>query len=571
MSAITSFEQLVYTRPDIDHLQAQTEALVMAFKAQPTPQTTIDLVRQWNAMRTHIGTMQSIAEVKFTQNVKDEAAKAEKRFLDENGPTITELFTLVQKEILASPHIEAIKAAFGSLFIIRLEESDKVFRPEIKDLLVEEAELCTKYNDITASAKLDVDGVTYNLSTIGTLAISPDRETRKKASTAMYGFLEQHKQDIESIYDRLVKLRDEKARKLGYHDYIEFRYIEFGRHDYNRNDVAVFRDQVREHVVPLVSAFRAAQAQRLGIDALKIYDEKLQFADGNPVAKGDHDWIVDKARTMYAELSPETHEFFELMLKGGLMDLKSRDNKATGGYCTSFYEYGLPFIFANFNQTTHDIEVLTHEAGHAFQCYRSRSYEQPEYRWPTMEACEIHSMGMEFLTWPWMGSFFGDQLDKFRFYHLQGALLFLPYACAVDHFQHWVYENPTATPADRNAKWREMEQMYMPSRDTSDIPYAAQGTQWQIQRHIIESPFYYIDYALAQTCALQYWQASQRDAKQAFSDYLRICDIGGSQSFVQIVQSGNLRSPFETGCLDSIVHDVQTWLSAEYPQFMESV
>ena len=568
MSTVTTFADLTYTRPDIDHLRAQMESLVAAFAAQPSAESTIDLVRHWNVMRTNVSTMQSLAEVKFTQNVKDEDAKREKQFLDEFGPTITELFMLVQKEVLASPHLDAIKEAFGELFVIRLEESDKVFRPEIKDLLVEEAELCTKYNDITASAKIEVDGKTYNLSTIGTLAISLDRETRKKAVTAVYDFLASHQAEIESIYDRLVKLRDEKARRLGYNDYIEFRYIEFGRHDYNRNDVAVFRDQVIAHVVPLVGAFRAAQAKRLGIDNVRIYDEKLHFADGNPVANGDHDWIVDKARTMYAELSPETHEFFELMLQGGLMDLKSRDNKATGGYCTSFAEFGLPFIFANFNQTTHDIEVLTHEAGHAFQCYRSRAYEQPEYRWPTMEACEIHSMGMEFLTWPWMGSFFGEQLDKFRFYHLQGALLFLPYACAVDHFQHWVYENPNATPAERNATWTEMESVYMPWRDTSDIAHAATGTQWQLQRHIIESPFYYIDYALAQTCALQFWQASQVDRAKAFSDYLRICDIGGSQSFVQIVRSGNLRSPFEAGCLDSIVSDVKQWLDREYPQYL---
>ncbi|MBU3742857.1 MAG: M3 family oligoendopeptidase, partial [Candidatus Kapabacteria bacterium] len=151
---------------------------------------------------------------------------------------------------------------------------------------------------------------------------------------------------------------------------------------------------------------------------------------------------------------------------------------------------------------------------------------------------------------------------------LQGALLFLPYACAVDHFQHWVYENPDATPAQRNAKWSEMEATYMPWRDASDVPYAAEGTQWQFQRHIIESPFYYIDYALAQTCALQFWQASQVDRAEAFKDYLHICDIGGSQSFVQIVRSGNLRSPFETGCLDSIVADVKQWLEKEYAGYL---
>lgn len=567
-TTVTSFHDLIYTRPDLDALQADTQQIVDGLHAAASADDTIALVRQWNLMRTHVGTMNSLAEVKYTQNVTDEAAKSEKNFWDEQGPTMTEWNVQVTKAILASPHLDAVRSTFGPLFVTRLENGDKVFRPEIKDLMVEEAELCNRYNEITASAKIDVDGTVYNLSSVGALVISQDRGVRQRASAAMYGFLEANKDEIESIYDRLVKLRTEKAHRLGYKDYIDFRYIEFGRIDYDRNDVAVFRKAVVDHVVPLVGTFRRAQAKRLGVDALRIYDEKLQFPDGNPIAKGDHDWIVERAHRMYTELSPETKEFFDLMLSGGLMDLKTRDNKATGGYCTSFAEFGLPFIFANFNQTTHDIEVLTHEAGHAFQAYRSRTYQQPEYRWPTAEACEIHSMGMEFLTWPWMESFFGEQIDKFRFYHLQGALLFLPYGCAVDHFQHWVYEHPDATPAERNAAWRSMEALYMPWRDASDIPYAAQGTAWQFQRHIFESPFYYIDYALAQTCALQYWKAAEEDRDKAFADYLRICDIGGSQPFLDIVRSGNLVSPFAPGCLEGIVKAADAWLSAHYPAYL---
>lgn len=177
-------------------------------------------------------------------------------------------------------------------------------------------------------------------------------------------------------------------------------------------------------------------------------------------------------------------------------------------------------------------------------------------------------MGMEFLTWPWMNLFFGDQTDKFRFYHLSGAILFLPYGCAVDHFQHWVYANPEATPEERNNQWKELEKIYMPWRDTTGIPAAVDGRQWQFQRHIIESPFYYIDYALAQTCALQYWKSSQSDREKAFQDYLKICDVGGSQSFLQIVKTGNLRSPFDPGCLDDIVDEVYSWLRETFPHYL---
>lgn len=563
-----TFSQLPYVRPDLTALQSSLESISSKLDAAPDAEETLAAIRVWNSVRMQFSTMHSLAEVRYTQNVADASAKGEKEFFDAEYPTVTEWFTAVIKRILASPHRQAIIDTFGELFIKRLEAGDRTFDPSIKDLLVEETRLCTEYNDITASAKIDVDGTTYNLSSILKLQIDLNRETRLKAVRAQYDWLEQHSERIEAIFDRLVTLRTDRARALGYPSYTEFRYEEFGRVDYTANDVSVFRQAVIDHVVPLVTRFRQAQARRLGLDHIELHDERVQFVDGNPLAEGDHDWIVDKAQRMYADLSPETHEFFDLMLQRELLDLKTRENKATGGYCTSFPAYGVPFIFANFNKTTHDVEVLTHEAGHAFQAYRSRTYDVPEYLWPTAEACEIHSMGMEFLTWPWMDLFFGKQTDKFRFYHLQGALLFLPYGCAVDQFQHWVYANPSATPAERNAEWKRLEGLYMPWRDSTSVPHAARGTQWQFQKHIIEAPFYYIDYALAQTCALQYWQRSLEDRTQAFKDYLKICDIGGSQAFLEIVRSGNLKSPFELTTLADISAYATHWLERHYGHYL---
>lgn len=567
MSQLT-FSQLPYQRPDCAELTSRSHALVERITSANTSEEVLSCVDAWNALRISTYTMASLAEVKFTQNVADEQAKAEKLFFDENGPTITELDIAVSQALLASPYRQAIDERFGSLFLTRLKNSTLTFDPSIKEIIVQESELCTRYNEITASAKIDVDGQTYNLSTIQRLVIDPDAGLRKRAYSAMGAFLLDNAPELDEIFDKLVKLRAKKAAQLGYASYTDFRYIEFGRVDYTAADVEKFRNQVLEHVVPLAAKLRQAQAQRLGMTSMTAADEKLQFIDGNPVASGDHDWIVERASRMYSELSPETNEFFQLMLSSDLMDLKSRDNKATGGYCTSFSAYGLPFIFANFNRTTHDIEVLTHEAGHAFQAYRSRNLPVPEYFWPTAEACEIHSMGMEFLTWPWMNLFFEDQTEKFKFYHLQGALLFLPYGCAVDHFQHWIYANPDATPLERNAQWREMEKMYLPWRNPEGFPASEQGRIWQFQRHIYEMPFYYIDYALAQTCALQYWKWSEKDRDAAFSSYLSICDVGGSKPFLGIVETGSLTSPFSDGCLRDIVDYSYSVLRDRHPDFM---
>ena len=277
---------------------------------------------------------------------------------------------------------------------------------------------------------------------------------------------------------------------------------------------------------------------------------------------GTPDDILRGADTMYSELSKDTDRFFQFMRSNNLMDLVNRENKATGGYCTYIDGYKSPYIFSNFNGTSGDIDVLTHEAGHAFQVFLSRNKTITEYNWPTYEACEIHSMSMEFFTWKWMPLFFGEDADKYYFSHMSSALQFLPYGVAVDEFQHFVYENPTATPSVRNQKWREIEQKYLPHRQYDGNTFLENGGFWQKQNHIFASPFYYIDYTLAEICAFQFWKKDRENHQKAWTDYVRLCKAGGSMSFLKLVDLANLRSPFEDGCVESVVGDITNWLDS---------
>ena len=199
------------------------------------------------------------------------------------------------------------------------------------------------------------------------------------------------------------------------------------------------------------------------------------------------------------------------MIDDELMDLLSTKGKQGGGYCTSFQDYKTPFIFANFNGTQHDIEVITHEAGHAFAAYLNRNRVPYECIWPSLEACEVHSMSMEFFAEAFSQEFFGEDAGKYNYSHLADALCFIPYGTMVDHFQHIVYENPELSPAERHAKWKELVQIYQPwFKLDGEIPFYSEGEGWQRQHHIYSSPFYYIDYCLAQTVALQFWNMIQR-------------------------------------------------------------
>jgi M3 family oligoendopeptidase len=334
------------------------------------------------------------------------------------------------------------------------------------------------------------------------------------------------------------------------------------RSDYDAKMVANFRQQIKDFIVPISQQLYARQAKRLGLEKLKYYDEDYKFPSGNPRPTGSPDQILEGGDQMYRELSPQTNRFFRFLRERNLLDVSAKDGKATGGYCTYIERQRAPFIFSNFNGTSGDIDVLTHEAGHAFQVFSSRHFSIGEYRWPTYEACEIHSMSMEFFTWKWMPLFFGEQTEKYYFAHLGGALQFLPYGVAVDEFQHIVYENPDLTPAQRNAEWRKLEQKYLPQRDYDGIEFLENGGFWQKQSHIFQHPFYYIDYTLAQICAFQFWKRDRENHTQAWGDYVTLCEAGGSKPFLELVELAGLRSPFHDGCVESVVGNISNWLQS---------
>ncbi|MDO8368541.1 MAG: M3 family oligoendopeptidase, partial [Saprospiraceae bacterium] len=450
---------------------------------------------------------------------------------------------------------------YGKHLFILAEVSLKTFQPSILEDLKQENALSTEYTKIKARAKVEFEGKSYNLSSLLPIELSDDRNTRKNATTAKWGFYSENAGAIEQIFDQMVKIRHSMAQKLGFDTFTEVGYARMHRSDYTPEMVANFRRQVRDHIVPIATELYERQRKRLGINALKHYDEDYKFASGNPKPIGTPEQIVANAAKMYHELSPDTDAFFTRMQMAKLMDLVNRDGKATGGYCTYISKFDAPFIFSNFNGTSGDIDVLTHEAGHAFQVWSSRDFMFEEYHWPTADAAEIHSMSMEFFTWPWMHLFFGEQTDKYHFMHLAGAIQFLPYGVAVDEFQHIVYEKPDMSPADRNAVWRELEKIYLPNRDYDGIEHLEMGRFWHKQSHIFNSPFYYIDYTLAQICAFQFWVKDRSDHDTAWADYLRLCRAGGSQSFLNLLKLANLKSPFDDGCVQSVVGEIRDYLN----------
>ena len=449
--------EMRYERPSIEAVETSLRELISKFPRANSADEQKDIIDQINNIRSNVSMMYNLCYIRNTVNTQDEFYKQEKRFFDQNMPTLEGVEADYYRALIASPFRTELERDFGRQLFRIAEMRVKTFTPEILEDLQRNNELSTEYNALIASAQIPFDGQELTLSQLGKYLNAADRSVRKAAHEAKYAFFESHEENLDEIYDELVRTRTNMARKLGYKTFTELGYARLNRTDYNPEMVAMFRNQVHTYIVPLAEKLKERQRRRIGVDTLMYYDEGFNFESGNPTPKGDPEWIVQNGKRMYEELSPETKAFFNFMVDNELMDLLSRKGKRVGGYCTVIPGEKAPFIFANFNGTALDVTALTHEAGHAFMGYMARDIHVPEYMFPTLEAAEIHSMSMEFFTWDWMDLFFKEDTDKFKFEHLSGAITKIPYLVTVDEFQHFVYDNPDASPAERKAAWRAIE------------------------------------------------------------------------------------------------------------------
>jgi len=554
------FNEYKYEHLDLEKIKKEFSELIESFEKAENVEGQVNAFDEIIKLRNHIETMQTLVSVRHSIDTNDEFYDKENEYMDEISPILFGFTNDFYKALVNSKFKDELIQKYGKFLFDLAENTLKTFSPEIIPDAQEENRLSSKYSKLIASAKIDFDGKELNLSQMVPYTQSKDRNIRIEAAKKVAQFFAENQDEFDNIYDSLVKVRTRMAQKMGYKNFVEFGYKQLSRLEYDAKMVEDYRKQVLENIVPLHTELRERQKKRLGVDKLKFYDEAIKFNSGNADPHGSPEWILNNGKTMYKELSKETDEFFTFMTENNLLDLLSKKGKMSGGYCTYIPEHKAPFIFANFNGTSHDIDVLTHEAGHAFQVYQSRGFEVPEYLWPSYEACEIHSMSMEFLTWPWMDLFFENDTDKYKFIHLSEALLFIPYGVTVDEFQHWVYENPEATPKERREKWIEIEKKYLPTRDYGEVEELKNGIFWFRQGHIFSSPFYYIDYTLAQVCAFQFWIKSRENREKAWQDYLNLCKLGGSKPFFELMKSANLKNPFEEGTLAFVIPKIKEYL-----------
>ena len=556
------FREMPYERPDGEALKTSMRTLTEKLCAAESYEAAKAVFLEKETLFKHIQTLETLAQVRHTIDTRDAFYDGENGFWNRLSPELEEYLQEWTKAMLASPYRAEFEREYGTLMFLNAEIALKTFSPEIISELQKENDLTTEYDKLIASAQIPFEGGVYTLSQLSPFKTDADDERRLAAWKAEGAWYKEHQSELDRIYDELVHLRDTMGKKLGYGGYTTLGYYRMCRNCYGKADVERFRAAVRKYLVPVAESIYREQAKRLGKTyPLSFADAALSFRSGNPRPCGDAEHILAHGQKFYDELSPETSEFFRMMRSRELLDVLSTEGKAAGGYCCTIPDYDVPFIFANFNGTQGDVEVVTHEAGHALNAYLIADNRFAlELGCGGMETAETHSMSMEFFAWPYMDKFFGPDAAKYRYMHALDSFSFIPYGTMVDAFQHIVYENPDMSPDERDAAWLELEHQFRPHISMEGIPYLEKGTRWQYQMHIYESPFYYIDYCLAQTAAFNFLLASLEDYDDAFARYLRLSRQGGEKVWTDLLEEAGFASPFTPGALKDLSARVETVL-----------
>lgn len=548
------FKDLPYVRPDFAKVKTELAAITEKMKNAASYEEAKAAYFDFESIMSDLRDAYTIVSIRHTVDTRDKFYDDENEFLSEAFPELSP-YTVAFSNALYDGKFKAdFEKEFGKQLLSMIELERKSFSEKNIPLQQKEAKLCNEYEKIIASAEIDFDGKKRNLYGVMKYFEDEDREVRKAAWKKYEEFFASHEKRFEEIWDELIKVRNEQGRNLGFENFIPLGYMQQGRTDYNAADVASFREQVKEELVPLCSKLYEAQAKRLNLDKVRVYDENCVFADGNATPIGNDDELVEIAREMYKDMSKETGEFIDFMIDHELLDLKNKPGKASTGYMTSILKYKAPFVFSCFNGTIGDIQVLTHELGHAFAGYEAmRNQPIADYYSESTDIAEIHSMSMEQFAYPYAEKFFGDKADKFRFQHLQEAITFVPFGVAVDEYQHIVYAHPELTPKERTAEWKKLEAKYMPWRDYDGMEFFGRGGWWYHKIHIFLYPFYYINYTLTTMGAMEFKKKMHEDKTSAWNDYMNLCKVGGSKSYLETLAYANLSDPFKPGSVKKAI------------------
>lgn len=559
---LVPFDALAYQRVDYEQLEARMRRARLHLRLALNPDGAIQAVRDMQAIQRHYKSMSALAHIRHDRQTSQDFYAGEKSYYDQIEAKVDQQMQQFYTALLGSRHRQALEIALGSLIFRKAENFRSTVKPEAVKDLARENQLVSEYEQLMSAIVVHLDGRSLSAAQLDPDLQSAERDVRRRAHEALAAALQEQAEPLDRLFDELVQVRHGISHKLGFTHFTELGYRRMERFDYGREQVEDLRRNILRYIVPLTREIRRLQRRRLKLDHLFYYDLPCLFPDGNPPLLPGADGLADATGRVLAKLTGQSPSFLQPLLDGGYLDLPARPDKAQGGYCETIHTAGAPFILMNAGGTAQDASVLLHEAGHAYASLSSlKNADWLEYHQPTLETCEIHSTTLEYLAYPHMAAFFGPAAQDYTLMHLTETLLFLPYGCMVDEFQHRIYDEPGLTAAQRNQVWSALEKQYQPDLDYGGAPFFAAGRAWQRKEHIYVAPFYYIDYVLAQLAALELWQVAGKEPAKAWRQYERLCSLGGHGTFLELLGQSDLDSPFDPDVIKRLAYTVCSYLS----------
>ena len=554
------FSDLQYKETDYQSLAKMILDLTEKAKKADSPSSLEEILKIYDTEMGEVGYNYTLSYIHSSLDSSDsfwqEALQKESK-----GNAMLDTTPLL-KAILENKYFSSLEEKYGPVLRDKLNKSIST-GSKAQNERAEEGDLVSKYQREKAMVRINYKGKELSEGEVIPLFESPIREERIQSRKAVAKAFLEKKELFGSMLERLVSLRDTIAKENGFSNYLEYMDINYSRIGYGEKEMDAFVSEVKEYVVPVLSHIFEETRKRLGLEEMTVADISLMFVDGNAKPSGGADVLKEAAKKMYKALSPEMEAFFTGMLDSHSIDVDFSPNKVSGmGFCTDLKKGMYPFVFGNLDGTSWDVTVFTHEVGHAWQSYASdQNLDLTLFREMPLDAVEIPSKTMELFSYPFAEEFFGKDGDKFRFAHFRNAVKEIVAYTSVHELNTWIYTHVGASFDEINEKWMEIQSSYYPNVSYGEMEEEEKkGAGLLRNMGIFMFPRYLISYVFSEMCAIDLFMEYLKDKDKALDSYNRLCRVGGSKSYPEILSAAGLEPSYNKGRVKDVMEKVKAYL-----------
>lgn len=499
----------------------------------------------------------------YTDN--EEYNKAYADFVQNIQPHMAPFSDQLNKKAMESPFLDSLASRDGfSMMIRNMKKEIEIFREANVPLFTEINTETQKYSQISGAMTVNIDGQEMTLQQASVLLMSTDRAKRESVYRKVQERRLQDKETLDNLFSSLVSLRDRVAKNADFANFRDYMFKAYGRFDYTPKDCFEFHEAIESEVVPILNDLAADRKKKLKVAELRPWDKAVDPESREALkAFKDGKDLTEKSIDAFQRLDPFLGQCLAIMREMGHLDLESRKGKAPGGYNYPLAEIGVPFIFMNATSTLRDMTTIMHEGGHAVHNFLTKDLALNDFKSPPMEVAELASMSMELISMDHWNIFFPNEaeLKRAKAEQLEDIIETLPWVATIDKFQHWIYENPAHSLADRKANWsRIFDQFADNVTDWSGLKEAKEY-MWQKQLHLFEVPFYYIEYGMAQLGAIAVWRNFKRNNKEGLQGYMNALKLGYMKTIPEIYKAAGIKFDFSKSYIRELMKFVKEEMS----------